>query len=326
MPSQKTPSMNDTTTVIFGFGAQGKAQALNLRDSRVPVRVWVRDRSPRAKTVRRENIELVNDLYKAAMVAQQAVLLIPDSKQPEFYRTHLHDHLPHGAALIFAHGFSVHYKRLQPRKDLDVLLAAPLAHGDALRRDFCERGAVPCALAIHQDGTGRAQERLEAYAQAMAGNGPFLWTSFREEVEIDLFAEQAVLCGGIPALIRASFETLRDGGYHEDISYISCLREIRAIIDLMMEHSIAGMRTRISDTARYGSLTRGARIIGDDARGELRAMLEEIRSGRFAEELFEDERQGFPKLAQALHDEASHAIEKVHRKYLALTERTCPDS
>jgi ketol-acid reductoisomerase len=311
-------------TVVFGFGAQGRAQALNLRDSNVPIGVCLRKESPRTEAVLREGIEFLPDPSAAAAVAEQAILLLPDSKQPAFYREHLHDHLPRGAALIFAHGFSIHYKRIKPRKDLDVLLAAPLAHGELLRNDFYEQRGVPCALAIHQDATGRARERLQHYARSIAGNGPFIWSSFQEEVEIDLFAEQAVLCGGMPELIKASFETLLKNGYNEEISYISCLREIRAIVNLMLDHSIAGMRQRISDTAQYGSLTRGPRLIGAAVRAELQTMLSEIRSGRFAEELSQDEQQGFVKLTIALREEASHDIEKAHLKYTALAKRASP--
>lgn len=317
MPPGETHSPNIGETVVFGFGPQGRAQALNLRDSGVPVSVFLRAKSPHLADVNEEGISHISDPSEAARKADNAILLIPDSEQPRFYRDHLHESLPEGAALIFAHGFAVHYGRIKARENLDVILAAPLAHGDLLRSDFVDPGAVPCVLAVHQDATGRAWERAEGYGRAIAGSGPFIRSTFREEVETDLFAEQAVLTGGMPELVRAAFETLVDNGYNEDIAYISCLRELRAIVDLLMEGSIAGMRERISETARYGSVTRGPRIIDADVRRRLKEILDEIRTGEFASELSEDEVSGFKKLKDASKRDASHAIEGIHKRHAA---------
>jgi ketol-acid reductoisomerase len=288
---------------------------MNLSDAGVAVSVSIRDGSPRATEVREAGIRIVTNPSQAASDAQNAVLLIPDSEQPRFYKEQLHENLPEGAALVFAHGFAVHYGRIKPRPDIDVILVAPLSHGDALRESFVKGSGVPCVLAVAQDATGRAWERAESYARAIADDGPFIRSTFAEEVETDLFAEQAVLCGGMPELVRAAFDTLVEHGYNADIAYFSCLRELRAIVGLLHEDSIAGMRSRISDTAQYGSITRGARIIDESVRTELKDVLGEIRSGEFAEELSEDEQKGFPKLREAMEEESRHAIEGMHKKF-----------
>jgi len=308
-----TPTIGDT--VVFGFGPQGRAQAENLRDSGARVSVCVREASPRADQVRAAGIPVIHDPGDAASKATNAVVLIPDSKQPEFYRRCLHGNLPAKAALVFAHGFNVHYGRIVPREDIDVILVAPLAHGEFVRRGFRERGSVPCVIAVHQDASGRAWDRARGYARAIAGRGPFIESTFAEEVETDLFAEQSVLCGGMPELVRAAFDTLVDGGYNADIAYFSCLRELKAIADIIWRDSIAGMRGQISDTAQYGSITRGRRLIDEDVRSRLRDVLGEIRSGQFAEELMADEREGFPTLKNAMDEESDHAIERIHRKH-----------
>ncbi len=308
-------SANIGDAVVFGFGAQGRAQALNLRDSGISVSVCTREHGKGADEVRMNEIPLILDARSAARGAKTAAMLIPDSAQPEFYGRYLHEDLPEGAALVFAHGFAVHHGGLRPRADLDVVLAAPLAHAKALRSGFVEKGGVPVVLAVHQDASGRAWERVRAYARAIAGEGPFIESTFAEEVEIDLFAEQAVLCGGVPELIRAAFDTLVERGYNPDIAYMSCLRELGPIVDIMCSDSIAGMRRRISDTARYGSITRGPRVIDGAVRSRLIAILDEIRSGGFAREFAEDGRRGFEGLSRAMEQEDGHAIEKVHRRH-----------
>jgi len=315
MADPRDISANIGDTVVFGFGAQGRAQAQNLRDSGVGVSVCLRERSPAAEDVRRCEIGLILDARIAARGAKTAVMLIPDSAQPEFYSRYLHENLPEGAALVFAHGFAVHNGGLRPRADLDVVLAAPLAHAEALRSGFMGKCGVPVVLAVHQDASGRAWERTRAYARAIAGDGPFIESTFAEEVEIDLFAEQAVLCGGVPELIRAAFDTLVERGYNPDIAYMSCLRELGPIVDIMCRDSIAGMRRRISDTARYGSITRGPRIIDGEVRSRLKTILDEIRSGGFARELAEDGRSGFARLNRAMELEGGHEMEKVHRRH-----------
>ena len=301
--------------VIMGFGAQGSAQAQNLRDGGARVSVYLRPDSPRIRAAEKAGLSVITDAARAARSADAAVVLLPDSEQPRFYEETLKDKLPSGATMIFAHGFAIHYGRITPRPDLDVSLAAPLAHGETLRRDYVERGAVPCVTAVAQDATGRAKERVREYARAICGRGPFIESTFAEEVETDLFAEQAVLCGGMPELVRAAFDTLAAAGYDERIAYASCLRELRAIVDLMWRDAIAGMRSRISDTARYGAVTRGPRIINDSVRRELGRILDEIRSGQFAEELAQEKIEEFSNLKELEDADGRHPIEGIHRNF-----------
>ncbi len=300
---------------IFGFGAQGKAWALNLQDSGFAPVVYLRPESPRAAMARDAGLTVIHDPKVAAQQCSAAVLLLPDSEQSRFYREVLAEHLPHEAALVFAHGFALHYGEITPRPDLDTLLAAPLAHGDAVRSGFSEGVGAPCVLAVAQDATGRAEDRLQHLARGVCLKGPFIASTVAEEVEIDLFAEQAVLCGGVPELAKASFDTLVENGYQEEIAYFCCLSELRAIVDLLYRHAITGMRSRISDTARYGAVTRGKRIIDDHVRTQLREILSEIRSGRFAHELIEANREGQTELNAEMARDREHAMERIHRKY-----------
>lgn len=301
--------------VVFGFGSQGKAQARNLRDSGCNVQVFLRSASPRLSSLRATGIDLISDARNAAARANCAVLLLPDSEQEAFYRDYLAENLPKGALLVFAHGFAIHYRKIVPRPDLDCVLAAPLAHGDALRADFKEHGGVPCVVAVAQDATGRAKEKAQTYARAICGRGPFIDSTFAEEVETDLFAEQAVLCGGMPELVRAAFDTLAKAGYNKEIAYTSCLRELRAIVDLMWKDAIAGMLSKVSDTARYGAITRGPRIISQSVRDELKQVLEEIRSGKFATELTREKENGFALLHDLMAAAREHPIERIHEGF-----------
>lgn len=297
--------------VVFGFGPQGRAQAKNLRDSGQLVSVFLRGGSPRSQEVREENLPLFTDPAKAAREAGIAALLIPDREQPAFYHDALAPHLPPGALLVFAHGFSLHYRQIAPRPDLDVVLVAPMAQGDAVRTVY-PAGGVPMLIAVAQDATGRARERACEYARAISPKGPLIDTTFEEEVETDLFAEQAVLCGGLPELVRAAFDTLVEKGYSPDIAYFCCLRELKAIVDVMDRHGIAGLHQRISDTARYGALTRGPRIIDENVRVRMRQALDEIRSGAFAKECIEAKAAHIDEMLQRAKD---HPIEQAHRQH-----------
>lgn len=293
--------------VVFGFGSQGKAQALNLKDSGMDVTVALRPTSRLIPDVKKSGVPFVTDLRRAARMADTAVLLIPDGKQPRLYKNILKNNLPKGSALVFAHGFAIHYQRIVPRSDLDVILVAPLAHANAVRENYKGNG-VPLLVAIAQDATGRALKRAATYARAISPKGKIIRTSFREEVETDLFAEQAVLCGGLPELVRVAFDTLVSAGYNRDIAYFSCLRELKPIVDIIDAHGIAGLRRRISDTARYGALTRGPRIVRDPVRDEMKKILDEIRSGQFADELVGP--------SSLMKDKtASHPIETLHKKH-----------
>lgn len=304
----------DERITVFGFGAQGSAQAKNLQDSGRSVSVFLRPGSPKAALAREAGLFVIADAIEAARKASTAALLIPDGDQPAFYREYLKPHLPPGALLVFAHGFSLQYRQIVPRPDLDVVLVAPLAQGETVRSAYAE-GAVPCLIAVAQDASGRARERTLEYARAISPRGELIDTTVREEVETDLFAEQAVLCGGVPELIRAAFETLVEGNVSPDIAYFCCLRELRAIVEIMDRHGIAGLHERISDTARYGALTRGPRIIGAHVRDRMREALGEIRSGAFARELIGEREAGEPRIREALKRIQDHPIEALHRRH-----------
>lgn len=310
-----SPAMEDESIVVFGFGAQGSAQALNLKDSGRRISVCLPPGSPRAAQVKEAGLMLQADAASAAKAAQIAALLIPDREQPPFYKESLEPNLPRNAALLFAHGFTVHYRQIVPRPDLDVILVAPMAQGEAVRGEFLAGAGAACLIAVAQDSTGRARERAIAYAKAMSRGGPFIDTTFAEEVESDLFAEQAVLCGGLPELVRAAFDTLVKKGCNPDIAYHCCLKELKAIVALLDRHAIAGMRLRISDTARYGAYTRGPRVIDEHARAELARILEEIRSGAFAREFTNDRQRAKAVMDEGAKRDGEHLIERIHKKY-----------
>lgn len=276
----------DQQVTIFGFGSQGRAQALNARDSGWKVKVFLRKGSPHIAEAKKEGLVVVTDPVAAARETAIAVLLLPDAAQPEFWRTVLEPHLPKGATLIFAHGFNIHFRRIEPRADLDCLLVAPSLQGDGLRRNFLEKETVPILTAVAQDATDRAYRLVEDYAGAIGGRNTKIFPStFKEETETDLFAEQAVMCGGLTELIKAGISTLTEAGYNREIANYCCLKELKAIADVLYQHGIDGLMERISDTARYGAQTRGPRVIDAATRQTMKKILEEICSGKFAEEL-----------------------------------------
>ncbi len=303
---------------VLGFGAQGRAHALNLRDSGADVVVGLRDGSP--------SIPLCAELKlptgtpeRVAGEADLVMMLVPDEVQPAVYSDILAMRMRQGSALLFAHGYSVHFRQISPRPDLDVLMVAPLGIGDQVRQTFVEGNGVPALLAIHQDATGTARARGLAYA-ALNGHGRagVLQTTFADETETDLFAEQAVLCGGVTHLITAAFETLVDAGYPEELAYFGCLHELKLITDLIHSRGIAGMRRSISSTAEFGDYTRGPRVIGEDSRAALKAMLEDIRTGRFADELSREMQAGQPVLAAGRSAADAHPIEAVGTRLRAM--------
>lgn len=300
--------------VIFGFGAQGKAQTLNLRDSGLNVGVCLSPESKRIKEVEASELPLFTNFKEAATQAKVASLLVSDCAQPQIYSDHLARGLPKNAALIFAHGFAIHYKQIIPRPDLDVILVAPLAQGEIVRSDYKTGCGVPCVIAIAQDATGEAKKIATSYARAISPAGKLIESTFAEEVESDIFVEQALLCGGMPELVRASFEALVKAGYNEDIAYFCCLKELRPIVNLMDAHSIAGMRAQISDTALYGALTRGRRIIDEHVRANLDSILHEIRSGQFAKEIIDNPEQTKKTITDGVAIDKSHLIESLHTK------------
>ena len=217
--------------------------------------------------------------------------------------------------MVFAHGLAVHYKQIVPRNDLDVVLVAPLAHANAVRSEFLKGAGVPCMIAAAQNASGEAPQLAHTYAKAISKTGPFLDTTFSEEVETDLFAEQALLCGGLPELVRATFDTLIGAGYNPEAAYFSCLKELRPIVDLLDQHAISGLRNKVSDTARYGAVTRGPRVIGDHAKKELGSILSEIRSGDFMTEFVNEGRNGYRVSQLQTENDSEHQLEKIHRRY-----------
>lgn len=300
--------------VVFGFGAQGRAQALNLHDSGVRVSVALREGSPRREEVLASHLPCL-DLEAAARAADLAAVLVPDEAHAALYSEILAPALRRGAALVFAHGYSVHYGRIRPRPDLDVVLVAPMGIGPQVRARFLAGSGVPALVAVAQDGSGEAMRRARRYAEALgSGRRAILETTFAEETETDLFAEQAVICGGLTHLIAAGFETLVEAGYRPEIAYFCCLEELKLIADLVYERGLEGMRRSISTTALYGDYTRGPRVIGEEVRAVLRAVLGEIRSGRFDQELAREAAAGWPTLQAARERAARHPLEEVGRR------------
>lgn len=304
------------SATIFGFGAQGQAQALNAKQSGLKVGVYLRPASPKIQEARNGGLEILIDAQKAAAQAQIAVLLIPDAAQPEFYQACLEPHLPKGASLIFAHGFNIHFKQIVPRPDLNCLLVAPAMAGTALRENYLNHEEVPILTAVHHDADDTAYRLVEDYAGAIGGKKVKLFpTTFKEETETDLFAEQVVVCGGINALVKRAFETLVKAGYNPEVAYYSCLKEIKGTTaENLYRYGIQGFRKRISQTALYGDLTRGPRIINENTAQEMQTILDEICSGQFAEELLAEKKNGWPTLQKEMKEANDHPIEKVRAK------------
>ena len=292
---------------VIGFGSQGHAHALNLRDSGVPVVVGLPQRSASRAKAQAMGFE-VQEPAEAARFCDVAMILVPDERQGELYRQDLVDNLPSGATLAFAHGFNIHYGQIQPREDLDVVLIAPKGPGHLVRSTYERGSGVPALIAVAQDASSMAQQVALAYACAVgAGRAGIIATSFREETETDLFGEQAVLCGGLSALVQAGFETLVEAGYAPEMAYFECLHELKLIVDLMYEGGLRTMRYSISNTAEYGDISRGPRVIGDQARTAMRQILAEIQSGAFAREFILENLAGAPSLKRSRqHMQDSH--------------------
>lgn len=296
---------------IVGYGSQGHAHANNLRDSGVNVVVGLRGDSVSAAKARDAglNVKSVPDAVRGADVI---MILVPDEHQGCVYRDEIEPNLRKGATIAFAHGFNIHFGQINPRKDLDVIMIAPKGPGHLVRSTFKQGGGVPSLIAIHQDASGNAKATALSYACANGGGrAGIIETNFREETETDLFGEQAVLCGGATALVMAGFETLVDAGYAPEMAYFECLHELKLIVDLMYEGGIANMRYSISNTAEYGDLTRGPRIITDETRKEMKKILTEIQEGEFAREFILENQAGAPTLKARRRISAEHQIEKV---------------
>ena len=300
---------------IIGYGSQGRAHALNLRDSGFDVIVGVRP-GPSRTRARRDGLRAV-DPVTAAAGADVVAMLAPDLAQPQIWRD-IRKSLKPGAALLFAHGFNIHFKQIRPRRDIDVVLIAPKGPGDLVRRQYQQGRGVPCLLAVAQDASGKAKHRALAYADGIGGTrGGVLETTFAEETETDLFGEQAVLCGGTTELVVAGFETLVKAGYQPEVAYYECLHELKLIVDLLHEGGIAKMHRFISDTAKYGDLTRGPRVINRATRKEMKAILGEIQSGRFARQWISENRRGGARYKRLVKRDIAKPIENVGRRLRA---------
>ena len=278
---------------VIGYGSQAHAHAQNLRDSGVAeVKIALRDGSDSIQKAKNAGFEVLSNADAAAW-ADVVMVLVPDELQADLYQTDLKDNLKQGAALLFAHGLNIHFKLIEPRPDLDVFMIAPKGPGHTVRGEYKKGGGVPCLVAIAQDKTGNALKIALSYASAIGGGrSGVIETTFKEECETDLFGEQAVLCGGVTALIQAGFETLTEAGYAPEMAYFECLHEMKLIVDLLYEGGIANMRYSISNTAEYGDLTRGPRIITPATKLEMKKILNEIQSGEFVREFMNENKTG----------------------------------
>jgi ketol-acid reductoisomerase len=301
----------DRKVAVIGYGSQGHAHALNLKESGVDVRVGLRDGS--SSVAKAEHAGLtVRSIADAAAEADLVMLLGPDTEHKAIFNDHIAPHLAAGDALFVGHGFSVRFGQVVAPEGVDVAMVAPKGPGHLVRRTYTEGGGVPCLIAVAQDASGHAQGLALAYADAIGGaRAGVLETTFEEETETDLFGEQVVLCGGLTALVQAGFETLTEAGYQPESAYFECLHELKLIVDLMYEQGIAGMRYSISDTAEYGDLTRGPRVINEAVKAEMKAILDEIQTGKFADEWIAESESGRPNYKRLQRAGKEHPIEKV---------------
>ncbi|MGV6818259.1 MAG: ketol-acid reductoisomerase [Thiotrichales bacterium] len=296
---------------IIGYGSQGHAHANNLKDSGVSVTVGLRPGSASAQKAEAAGLAVL-PIDEAVKVADVVMVLAPDEHQALLYSKIIEPNLKQGAALAFAHGFNVHFEQIQPRADLDVIMIAPKGPGHLVRSTYTQGGGVPSLIAVYQDASGQAKDIALSYASANGGGrAGVIETSFQEETETDLFGEQAVLCGGATALVQAGFETLTEAGYAPEMAYFECLHELKLIVDLMYEGGIANMRYSISNTAEYGDLTRGPRVITDETKAEMKRILTEIQNGEFAREFISENMTGAATLKAKRRIGREHPIEEV---------------
>jgi ketol-acid reductoisomerase len=307
-------ALKGKTIAILGYGSQGHAHALSLRDSGFDVVVGLRpDSSSRAKA-EAEGLEVL-DIVDAASRGDVVMVLVPDETQPDVWEAEIADGIAPGNLLMFAHGFSVHFGFIEPPAGVDVGMVAPKGPGHLVRRQYEEGRGVPCLMAVHQDATGDAHELVLAYASGIGGGrAGIIQTSFKDECETDLFGEQSVLCGGATELVRAGYETLVEAGYDPRLAYFETLHELKLIVDLMYEKGIQGMRYSISNTAEYGDMTRGSNVITEETREGMRKILADIQSGEFAKEWMAENRAGAENFNRMREEAADHQIEKVGKE------------
>jgi ketol-acid reductoisomerase len=306
-------ALEGKTVAILGYGSQGHAHALNLRDSGVSVVVGLRPGSSSRADAEKEGLEVL-DVADAASRGDIVMILLPDERQARIWREEIADGIADGDLLMFAHGFAIRFGQIEPPPGVDVAMVAPKGPGHLVRREFTEGQGVPCLMAIEQDATESAREQVLAYASGIGGGrAGIIETTFKDEAETDLFGEQAVLCGGASALVQAGFETLVEAGYDPRLAYFECLHELKLIVDLMYEKGIQGMRHSISNTAEYGDMTRGPRVITDETRAAMRKILADIQSGDFAREWIAENEAGQESFQRMREEAAGTQVEQVGR-------------
>ena len=306
------------TVAIIGYGSQGHAHALNLKDSGINVIVGL---YPGSKSIAKAEAAglTVKSVGDAAKAADWIMILLPDEVQKAIYQQEIEANLSAGKVLFFAHGFNIHFGQIVPPADVDVVMVAPKGPGHLVRRTYEQGQGVPALFAVYQDASGQARDRAMAYAKGIGGTrAGILETTFREETETDLFGEQVVLCGGLSALIKSGFETLVEAGYQPELAYFECLHEVKLIVDLIVEGGLAKMRDSISNTAEYGDLTRGPRIVTDETKAEMQKILKEIQTGQFAKEFVLENQSGKPGFTAMRRREAEHPIEEVGKDLRAM--------
>lgn len=306
--------LKNKTIAVIGYGSQGHAHAQNLRDSGLNVIVGQRSGGANYALAKEHGFAPMS-AAEAAAAADVIMILLPDQHQARVYREDIAPNLKPGKSLVFAHGFNIHFCQIEPPKDVDVFMVAPKGPGHLVRRTFTEGGGVPCVFAVHQDATGEATQKALAYAKGIGGTrSGVIETTFKEETETDLFGEQAVLCGGVSALIKAGFETLVEAGYQPEMAYFECMHEMKLIVDLMYEGGLSRMRYSISNTAEYGDYVTGPRLITETVKKEMKGVLKDIQSGVFARNFILEARAKYPMFLTTRRNESEHQIEKVGKE------------
>ncbi len=299
---------------MIGFGSQGHAHAENLRDSGVEVVVGLRKGGSSWAKAEAKNFE-VKSVAEAVRDADVVMILLPDENQADIYKKEIEPNLKSGATIAFGHGFNIHYGRIIPKSDINVMMVAPKAPGHTVRNEFVNGGGIPDLIAVYQDPSGTTKELALSYASAIGGGRTgIIETTFKDETETDLFGEQAVLCGGVTALVQAGFETLTEAGYPEEMAYFECLHELKLIVDLMFEGGIADMRYSISNTAEYGDMVSGPRVINEESRKAMKEVLKEIQNGKFAKDFILEGMSGYPRMNAERNNLKNHPIEKTGRR------------
>jgi ketol-acid reductoisomerase len=299
---------------MIGFGSQGHAHAENLRDSGVEVVIGLKEGGSSWKKAEAKGFKVLS-VADATKEADVVMILLPDEVQKDVYEKEIEPNLKEGATIAFGHGFNIHYGRITPREDINVMMVAPKAPGHTVRSEFVKGGGIPDLIAIAQDPSGETLELAKSYASAIGGGRTgIIETTFKDETETDLFGEQAVLCGGVSALIQAGFETLTEAGYPEEMAYFECLHELKLIVDLIYEGGLANMRYSISNTAEYGDYVSGPRVVNEESKKAMKAILKEIQNGQFAKDFILEGQTGYPRMHAERRNCEAHPIEKTGKR------------